>query len=609
MAENRLTANILLRYDTYANWMNSTTVLMPGEAAVAVFPSNNVISRTDSVPANTPPAVGIKIGDGKHYFDELPWLQAVAADVYNWAKSSTKPSYSASEIIGLANYIEQYVNSGGSGISASAYRLAYNEATKQYTLQYQDAGTGEWMDTAGSIDFAPVWQHITYLENWANGATGTNNIGTLEPLVMSIRDELYTQLNKINYNDEEVPNQFVTSVKQNNGKISVTRAPIKASDIATGTLSVSQGGTGATSFPSGSVLIGNDTNAITTRELATTIYSDSTNAIPTAGAVTKYVDNATAGLTGAMHFVGEATVAVSPNSSVDPRIRDYTFSNAQPGDVILANGAQELVWTGSQWRLLGDEGSYAIKGSITNADISEDAAISQEKINGLTTDLSNKVDKEEGKGLSSQDYTLEEKEKLASIASGAQPNVIEHIFVNDVERLPTIVGNLDKSVNLQINTFDDEYKEKLDGIEAGAQVNEIEHIFVNGSELLIGMVSNKPKSVSINYTEYTQEEKEKLAGIEAEAEVNKINSIKVNGVTYTPDSNKTVSITIDQAALNLNVLEGAQIPGAVSGVEEVDQVSKKLQLARMAVTGNVQDLQQTQDTYIILDCGDSTEVI
>ena len=135
MAENRLTANILLRYDTYSNWMNSNTILMTGEAAVAIFPRMNTIARTNITPDNTPPAVGIKIGDGTHYFSELPWVQAVAADVYNWAKSSTKPSYEASEILGLANYIEQY-SSSSSGISASAYRIYYNESTQKYVLQY-----------------------------------------------------------------------------------------------------------------------------------------------------------------------------------------------------------------------------------------------------------------------------------------------------------------------------------------------------------------------------------------------------------------------------------------------------------------------------------------
>jgi hypothetical protein len=76
-----------------------------------------------------------------------------------------------------------------------------------------------------------------------------------------------------------------------------------------------------------------------------------------------------------MHFVGDATVVITNGSSVDPRIPEYNFSNALAGDVILSD-AKEFVWTGSSWRLLGDETSYAIKGSIKNADIADDADIS-----------------------------------------------------------------------------------------------------------------------------------------------------------------------------------------------------------------------------------------
>jgi len=36
----------------------------------------------------------------------------------------------------------------------------------------------------------------------------------------------------------------------------------------------------------------------------------------------------TAGITSAMHFIGEATVVVTNNSSIDPRISGYNFSNA-----------------------------------------------------------------------------------------------------------------------------------------------------------------------------------------------------------------------------------------------------------------------------------------
>ena len=57
-----------------------------------------------------------------------------------------------------------------------------------------------------------------------------------------------------------------------------------------------------------------------------------------------------------------------------------------------------------------------------------------EKIKSL---VSTKVDKETGKGLSSNDYTTAEKTKLSGIATGAQANVIEGVQVNGTSLTPT----------------------------------------------------------------------------------------------------------------------------------------------------------------------------
>lgn len=56
-----------------------------------------------------------------------------------------------------------------------------------------------------------------------------------------------------------------------------------------------------------------------------------------------------------------------------------------------------------------------------------------------------KVDKVTGKGLSTNDYTTEEKNKLGNIAAGAQVNVIEAITVNNTAVTPT-----NKTVNINV---------------------------------------------------------------------------------------------------------------------------------------------------------------
>lgn len=40
----------------------------------------------------------MKSGDGVNRYNNLPWISALAADVYDWAKSATKPVYTAAEV-------------------------------------------------------------------------------------------------------------------------------------------------------------------------------------------------------------------------------------------------------------------------------------------------------------------------------------------------------------------------------------------------------------------------------------------------------------------------------------------------------------------------------
>lgn len=606
MAEHMIESRILLRYDTLTNWMASTLILKQGEVAVAKIPYGTTITSSDNQPLNTPPAIGLKVGDGHSYFSELPWVQAVAGDVYTWAKQATKPTYNANEIQDLAAFVEQHSgggSGGGSGgdtpVAARIYQLVQGteENANKYYLQYRTADSNEWItDTSHYIDLS----QLSKLLNWIG-----DDLNDYYNLGGSIYQNVYDELRKINVADSYEEGKVVVAVEQNKGKIIVDKRSLNLNNF-TGPLSVSRGGTGLSSISDGVILVGNGNNSFTTKYLESSL--DDTDNLATNHAIKLYVDNKTAGLTGAMHFIGEATVEINPtvNPRVNPQIPGYNFNNAQNGDVILQNN-KEFVWADG-WTLLGDEGSYAVKGSIIDADISPEANISQSKILNLTSDLDNKVTIIEGKGLSTNDFTNEHKIKLEGIEEGAQVNAIEHIFVNDVERPITIINGQSKSIALSIDVFDEEHATKLDGIQAGAQVNAIEHIFVNGQEHFPTIVNNLTKSVSINFNPFTTELQTKLEGIESGAQVNKIEKIYFNDNLFTANEEKEVRVTLDAAALNLTVLEGAQVPYN-NTVEEVPITNKKLQLARIAATGNVSDLKQTANTYIIFNCGSSTEVI
>lgn len=603
MAEHTIETRILLRYDTLSNWMSSQIILKQGEVAVAKIPYGTTITSSDHTPANTPPAIGLKVGDGQSYFYELPWVQAVAGDVYSWAKQQTKPVYTANEIQGLATYIEEHGGSGGGSgsgtVAARIYQIVQGTGgnANKYYLQYRTADSNEWItDTSHYIDLSD----LSKLKSWIG-----DSIDDYFTLGGYIFDTVSTELHKLNVSDSYEEGKVIVAIEQQNGKIIPDKRALSLNSLS-GPLSVSLGGTGLTSISADSVLVGTGNNTFTTRTIET-IFDD-TNNLSTNHAIKQYIDTKTAGLTGALHYVGEANVEINPavNANVNPQIPGYDFSKVQMGDVVTQN-YKEFIWVGG-WRLLGDEGSYAIKGSIVDADISSEANISQSKIFNLTEDLANKVTVVEGKGLSTNDYTTFEKNKLAGIEDGAQVNAIEHIFVNDIERPITNINGLSKSIALSIDVFDEEHATKLDGIQAGAQVNTIEHIFLNNTELIPTTVQNLAKSINLNLTLFTDAEKQKLATIESEAQVNKIEALTINGTNYSPNEHKVIEITLDQAALNLNVLEGAQYLYN-NTLEDIIITNKKLQLARIAATGNVSDLKQTADTYITLDCGSSTEVI
>ncbi len=139
---------------------------------------------------------------------------------------------------------------------------------------------------------------------------------------------------------------------------------LNASKITGGQLGVAYGGTGASTFTSGEVLIGNGANAITTKAIDTTVTASSNNLI-TSGAVA----SAISGLTGAMHFLGVSTTAITDGGTQNPTIGGNSITTKTAGDVVIY-GDQEYVWsTTNKWELLGDEGSYALKTAVIDKSI------------------------------------------------------------------------------------------------------------------------------------------------------------------------------------------------------------------------------------------------
>ena len=97
-------------------------------------------------------------------------------------------------------------------------------------------------------------------------------------------------------------------------------------------------------------------------------------------------------------------------------------NNATYGETIdtwsIADGVLTLTMTsGKTLEITFDEATESAKGFLSAED--------KKKINSLEGNFDKKVDKVSGKGLSTNDYTTNEKTKLAGIESGANKTVID----------------------------------------------------------------------------------------------------------------------------------------------------------------------------------------
>lgn len=87
MAQKELNTRIKLKYDTLAEWLkNTSVVLLEGEIGLCFVPA--ITSGTTTIA----PTVLFKVGDGKTTWNKLPWGSGLAADVHEWAKQAD-PDY------------------------------------------------------------------------------------------------------------------------------------------------------------------------------------------------------------------------------------------------------------------------------------------------------------------------------------------------------------------------------------------------------------------------------------------------------------------------------------------------------------------------------------
>lgn len=600
-----LNTRIALKYDSYENWQSHNPILLKGEIAIAELPvdGNKPGAGEPNAAGSTPaiqnaPNILIKVGDGTNHYNDLKFVSALAADVYSWAKAATKPTYSASEITGLDNYISQTIQD-----TNTQYRIvAVDDAAYSYKLQKKDIGEADYTDVAGSvISLTDVDARLDVLE----AAIGENG---------AVQNKINAAIGALNYNDAAVANQFVTEVKEADGVIAVKRAALVEADIpalsqskvtgladalaskqdnlefegtynastnkvatqsaisnaiaaldsrtvedaasatkvvaevtqADGVVTVKKVAVAdilpdVTDTENGFVVAVNQTDGkiAVTHKTATEVLGFEGNYDKTSNpiATRQYVLDSVADLNGAMHFRGTV--------DADPTVTAPT-GNYKAGDVVLF-GYDEYVFNGTKWLALGNESIYAKKTDVNDDFIAVRGEMATQKtelegkISSDIADARTKITAEINTAIQGLD------KGDAAVAGQFVTAVSEADGVITVSRAALKASDIPNIEQSQVNGLVDALAGKQDKLE------------------IDGTVSSTNK-VATQETVSTA-----IAGLDS---------------SITEETNKVISSF-----------------GIADGVIKAETV-KKVTLAKVATTGKVGDIEQ--DGLVIINCGSAT---
>ena len=206
-----------------------------------------------------------------------------------------------------------------------------------------------------------------------------------------------------------------------------------------------------------------------------------------------------------------------------------------------------------------------------DSEVKEDVSNNTQAISTLTQTVNSKVDKIEGKGLSTEDYTSNDKTKLAGIEEGAQVNIITSVSgrTGDV-----VLSKTDVGLNDVDNTSD------LD--------KPISTATQSALDLKVDKVSGKGLSTN----DYTSEEKSKLEGIEAEA--NKYEHPTTSGNKHIPSGGTSGQILVNTedgtaawADTSSKIEEQFQLLNTMWEQLQEEQVNLQSQIDSMAINEDV----------------------
>lgn len=410
----KFNTRVQLKFDLLENWNKISPLSfkpLKGEVCIVKVPTGSSAEQT------TPPAYLMRVGDGETYFENLPWVSALAADVHSWAKKSedefaqllktglgsgavkfvTKEEFDA--LVARVTAVEGDVAALHAAIDSlgNSFADATGAATKTITGFEYDEDTNEVTPIFSDIEFPPAATVETEVKD-SNNAVSAKAVKTYVDAV----DSRVTSLN--NTIDDETTGLAAAHTKAeraNNAIAGMTLPEVVGSDAYTFIKSIKQENgkvtaeTGsipdATTEVKGVVKLG-VLGGAAKQEDVNAINSDIED-------LTNEIAAVRASATQALHFLGTTTTEIADGEDANKVVIGETEVTPVAGDVVLYGG-YEYVYVvtneGNYWEQFGQEGSFVIQGTkFADADIAANANIAQTKIAGqlaqgntLATDIS-----------------------------------------------------------------------------------------------------------------------------------------------------------------------------------------------------------------------------
>lgn len=632
---NELQTRIALKYDSYLNWTTNNPVLLAGEIAIATVPAAAEGNNSASTGFTNLPNVVMKVGDGSSHYNDLKFVSALSADVYDWAKAAQKPSYDASEIANLQKFVEDH-SDFDTNTEYSIVPVA--NAAYKYELKYKNIGDTEFKsyDTPVYIDLSDADTRLKKVEaDVAALVGGEGETGGIADMINDAIDALDSEKTQAAGADG-----LALHIKQENGVItefsgSIAANTYDAHGAAAAAETVAKGyadGLIAQEVLDRDAAIAEETKAreeaikaldytayvpgnadgtvvsfvgtisqadgVISAEKRDLVFNSAYHAETNKAATMADVTNAVADLNGAMHFEGVSTTdPVNVGVTIEGKA-DYV---AAAGDVVIYNTI-EYVYDGSKWVQLGDESlagtliaaldmprvnvgaaktlSYIEQTDGTVAAEAVDIEIAQSQVTGLEDRLEAIEDSLGTDG----DLPKQVEANKQAIATINGEDTGKSMRTVATEEATAAVGAL----NLTDAAVDGEYVASVSQTNGAITVTRAKLPTIPALELVEGTVAAA-----------TEGEVTVIADIDVDG--HKITDKRVNVVTK--DFVNTAFGNLDatkDVTTTKHVMTGlVQEDGLVTSIKEVE-------LADIAFSGNIADLKETENTYVVFNCGSSS---